>query len=119
MCIVFLTRARVASGGSSSSFAVLATAAAVVVVAAVAAFVVAAVLELVLGVEVGLVLVDEAPAARAVRTIEGGSQQLRIFGCRRASRGRCVSYESGSWATSAWWHVLASARKRAGVRRAE
>ena len=45
--------------------------------------------------------------------------QWRIFGCRRASRGRCVSYESGSWATSAWWHVLASARKRAGVRRAE
>ena len=59
---------------------------------------------------------------RAAQNCAGVSphcSQWRIFGCRRASRGRCVSYESGSWAASTWWHVLASARKRAGVRRAE
>ena len=58
-------------------------------------------------------------AAQNCAGVSPHCSQWRIFGCRRASRGRCGSYESGSWATSAWWHVLASARKRAGVRRAE
>ena len=58
-------------------------------------------------------------AAQNCAGVSPHCSQWRIFGWRRASRGRCGSYESGSWATSAWWHVLASARKRAGVRRAE